>query len=162
MPARLRLAFLRKKISLGQRDYRLKLARRLSSSKMQEEKMLSLEIKLFMKGKELSIDSVAQAIAEQLRHSVHDEITRTLSKPENPNQQSALVTGESPRQVVSVREAARLLSLSQRTINTYIALKKIRVVRVGRRVLVPMTSVNAIASKGISASAPTHVSERTT
>ena len=120
--------------------------------------MLSLEIKLFMNGKELSIDSVARAIAEQLRNSVRDEISRILSRPENPNRQSAHVTSESPRQVVSVREAARLLSLSRRTIDTYIALKKICVVRVGRRVLVPMTSVNEVAKRGI----PTMRQTRTT
>lgn len=54
-----------------------------------------------------------------------------------------------PRQAVSIREAARLLNLSTRTIQNYIALKAIRSVKVERRVLVPMKSVNEIAKRGI-------------
>jgi len=59
---------------------------------------------------------------------------------------------EPSRQAVSVREAARLLSISRRTIENYIALKAIRAVRVGRRVLVPIKSVNEVAAKGIPSS----------
>jgi excisionase family DNA binding protein len=121
--------------------------------------MLSLELKIFMNGKELSIDSVARAMAEQLRASVRDEISRSLSSRANPNEESPCVMNESPRNAVSVREAARLLSLSRRTLDSYIALKKVRVVRVGRRVLVPMTSINEVARRGISNTSPANISE---
>jgi len=36
-----------------------------------------------------------------------------------------------------------------RTVHNYIGLKAIRTVRVGRRVLVPMKSVNEVATRGI-------------
>jgi excisionase family DNA binding protein len=45
---------------------------------------------------------------------------------------------------VDVREAARLTSLSARTIRRYILLGRLRVVRVGRRVLVPVESLRAL------------------
>jgi excisionase family DNA binding protein len=48
------------------------------------------------------------------------------------------------RLAVDVREAARLTSLSARTIRRHIKMGKIRVVRIGRRVLVNFESLKAI------------------
>jgi len=45
---------------------------------------------------------------------------------------------------VDVQEAARLTSLSQRTIRRYIQLGRLRAVRIGRRVLVPLESLRAL------------------
>lgn len=45
---------------------------------------------------------------------------------------------------VDVHEAARLTSLSARTIRRHIRLGRLRVVRVGRRLLVPMESLRAL------------------
>jgi excisionase family DNA binding protein len=51
---------------------------------------------------------------------------------------------------VSKREAARLLGVCERTVDNYIALKSIRSIRVGKRVLIPMGSLHEVVSKGIS------------
>jgi excisionase family DNA binding protein len=51
---------------------------------------------------------------------------------------------------LSKREAARLLGVCERTVDNYIALKAIRCVRMGKRVLIPMKCVNEVVSKGIS------------
>jgi len=76
---------------------------------------------------------------------------RNLTKQENSNGRPLHGNGsETARQAVSVREAARLLSISLRAVDKYIALKAILTVRVGRRVLIRMKSVNEIVSKGIS------------
>jgi excisionase family DNA binding protein len=45
---------------------------------------------------------------------------------------------------VDVQEAARLISLSPRTIRRYIQLGRLRGVRIGRRVLVPLESLKAL------------------
>jgi len=112
--------------------------------------MLGLEIRFVRQGKEVSMDSLVEAIIQQVRSSIREEICRTLSREQNTSRESRQVPiNEASRQAVSIREAARLLSISPRTIDKYIALKAIRTVRVGRRVLVPMKSVNEIASKGI-------------
>jgi excisionase family DNA binding protein len=112
--------------------------------------MLSVEIRFVMQGKEVSVDSAVEAIVREIRASVRKEISRTFSKHEPQGSDS---TGrrefEIPRQAVSIREAARLLSISQRTVDKYVALKVIRTVRVGRRVLVPMKSVNEVVARGI-------------
>jgi excisionase family DNA binding protein len=43
---------------------------------------------------------------------------------------------------VDVREAGRLTSLSPRTIRRFIKLGRLRAVRVGRRIVVPLASLN--------------------
>ena len=112
--------------------------------------MLSLEIRFNIQGKEVSVDSFIEDVMRQLRASVRDEISRVLVGQDTQSPASSPVTMSEPScQAVSVREAARLLSLSRRTIENYIALKVIRAVRVGRRVLVPIKSVNEVAAKGI-------------
>jgi excisionase family DNA binding protein len=45
---------------------------------------------------------------------------------------------------VDVHEAARLISLSARTIRRYIQIGRLRAVRIGRRVLVPVKSLKAL------------------
>jgi excisionase family DNA binding protein len=112
--------------------------------------MLSVEIRFLMQGREVSVDSLVEAIVREVRASVREEIGRTFPKHEQQGSVSlGRVDPAMPRQAVSIREAARLLSISPRTVDKYVALKVIRTVRVGRRVLVPMKSVNEIASRGI-------------
>ncbi len=50
---------------------------------------------------------------------------------------------------VDVREAARLTSLSPYTIRRYIRKGRIRAVRVGRRVLVPVAELERLARQGV-------------
>lgn len=89
-----------------------------------------------MQGREVSVDSFIENVMRQLRASVRDEINRVLMGQETQSLATSPVTMNEPSlQAVSVREAARLLSLSQRTIENYIALKAIPAVRVGRSVL---------------------------
>lgn len=54
---------------------------------------------------------------------------------------------------VDVREAARLTSLSVRTIRRYIKDSRIRVVRVGHRVIVPLDSLRDLVSPALATSA---------
>jgi excisionase family DNA binding protein len=81
---------------------------------------------------------------------VREEIDRHPIQPIVKNQEPAqLQDHKTPPLAVSKREAARLLGVCQRTVDNYIALKLIRSVQIGRRVLVPMRSVQEVASKGI-------------
>lgn len=112
--------------------------------------MLSVEIRFLMHGKEVSLESLIEAIMRQVRSSVREEISRSFPTHEQQGSDSPRrVDSEMPRQAVSVREAAHLLGISQRTVDKYVALKAIRTVRVGRRVLVPMKSVSDVATRGI-------------
>ena len=112
--------------------------------------MLSVEIRFLMQGKEVSVDSFVESITRELRASVREEIGRTFPKHEQQGSDFfRRVDSAMLPQAVSVREAARLLSISPRTVDKYVALKIIRTVRIGRRVLVPMKSVNEVAFRGI-------------
>ena len=111
--------------------------------------MLSVEIRFLMQGREVSVDSFVEAIVREVRASVREEISRTFPQHEQQGSSFRRVDSAMPRQAVSVREAARRLSIPPRTVDKYVALKVIRTVRVGRRVLVPMKSVNEVASRGI-------------
>src|SRR6266704_4996337 len=105
--------------------------------------MVSVEIRFIVAGQELSLDSFAQTIVREVRASIRDELNRNLTRPENLYSQPAPRMGpEPPRQAISIREAARLLSISPRTVDKYVALKVIPTIRIGRRVLIPMKSVN--------------------
>jgi excisionase family DNA binding protein len=103
-----------------------------------------------MRGKELDLDSMVEAIARKVCDSIHKELKfiPTTSKAATIEPFQGLGS-EAPRHAVSIREAARLLSISVRTLHNYIALNTIRTVRVGRRVLIPMKTVSDVASKGI-------------
>lgn len=112
--------------------------------------MLNVEIRFVMQGKEVSVESLIESIVREVRASVREELGRTLPNHEQQSSDTPrTVNIEMPRQAVSIREAARLLSISRRTVDKYVALKVIRTVRVGRRVLVPMKSVTEVATRGI-------------
>lgn len=50
---------------------------------------------------------------------------------------------------VGIEEAARLVGLSKYTIRAYIRKGRIRAVRVGRRVLVPVVALRELCEKGV-------------
>jgi excisionase family DNA binding protein len=112
--------------------------------------MLNVEIRFVRHGKEVSVDSFVETIMREVRAAVRQEFDEALSGQANNSPQSShRVNSEMPRHAVSIREAARLLSISPRTVHKYVALNVIRTVRVGRRVLIPMRSVNEVATRGI-------------
>ena len=112
--------------------------------------MVSFEVRFLMQGKEVSLDSVVEAIVRDVRTSVREELNRSLGRQDSQIREAPPAIANEPLRVaVSVREAARLLSLSRRTIENYIASKAIHAVHVGKRVLVPMKSVNAVAARGV-------------
>jgi hypothetical protein len=77
------------------------------------ENMLSVEIRFLMQGREVSVDSLVEAIVREVRASVREEIGRTFPKHEQQGSDPfRRVDSAMPRQAVSVREAARLLSIS--------------------------------------------------
>lgn len=113
--------------------------------------MLNVEIRFLVSGREVSLDSFANALVAEIRSAVREEIIRPSNQAKGENlgliQQLAYKT---PPLAVSKREAARLLGVCERTVDNYIALKAIRCVRVGKRVLIPMRSLQEVVSKGIS------------
>jgi excisionase family DNA binding protein len=113
--------------------------------------VLNVEIRFFVGDQEIaSLDSFTQTIVQEVRASVRDELSQHFSKQDNLKGQTApRKVPETSRRAVSIREAARLLSISTRTLQNYISLKAIPTIRIGRRVLIPAKSVDEISSRGI-------------
>lgn len=111
-----------------------------------------MEIKLILKsdGEEIpcSLDEVAKSFLETVRRIVLQELESVLRQPfpregrdthPQPNRPLAL----------SKAKAAQALGISVRTIDYCIANHGIRATRIGRRVLVPVNSLEALLKQGI-------------
>ena len=93
-----------------------------------------------------TLDELANSALDVIRTAVRQEVERVLASrtlPQNtkepePNRPVAL----------SKAKAAQALGVSVRTIDNCIAHKGIRVMRIGRRVLVPMHSIEAALKHG--------------
>lgn len=86
--------------------------------------MLRIEIKFPIHGRELSPDSIVEAIAREVCDAIHKILNQSPSRSEpRPIERSQETGFEVPPQAVSIWEVARLLSVSPRTIHNYIALK---------------------------------------
>ena len=112
--------------------------------------MLSIEVRLRVDGRDVSLDRFAEAFAGRVAKDIGSEIERRLGgmkfpdrMPVEPQQKLA-----EPK-AVGINEAARLLGVSPRTVHLYISQGKIRAVRFGRRVLVPMESIQKVLKEGV-------------
>ena len=112
--------------------------------------MTKAEIRIFIEGQEFSFRSFAEQLLREVRTSVREELSQNrCAQKERPPEPVPEASAEAPCIAVSKREAARLLGISTRTVENYVASKAIRCVRVGRRVLIPMKSVNEVATRGL-------------
>jgi excisionase family DNA binding protein len=113
--------------------------------------MLNIEIRFLTSGQEISLNSFSAALVAEIRRAVRDEIDRASNQAVAKNLESTQQPAHKITPLaVSKREAARLLGVCERTVDNYVALKAIRCVRVGKRVLIPMRSLHEVVSKGIS------------
>lgn len=113
--------------------------------------MFNAEIIVRLNGQDFSIEALIAKLSEGIRHAVKTELLQHKDRPPISTHESIIPQQEQLRAVraISKKEAARLLGLSVRTIDHYVAVKMIRVIRVGRRVLVPTTSINSILRTGL-------------
>lgn len=97
----------------------------------------------------LSLDELAEAFLQAIQAAVRQEVQRILSSGSTPAP-SMEKKSEAVRPVaLSKPKAAQALGVSVRTLDYCIAQRKIRVLRIGRRVLVPMNSIEAILKRGV-------------
>lgn len=90
-------------------------------------------------------DQFAKPLLDAIRLIVRQELERARVPSAEEHRD---VAGSKRALAVSKAEAATILGVSRRTIDYSIALKRINVFRVGRRVLVPIRSLEAVVRRG--------------
>jgi excisionase family DNA binding protein len=95
-----------------------------------------------------SLDEFAKSVLEAIRTTIRQEVERLHSPGATPATPPAKDSEVNRPVALSKRQAAQALGVSVRTIDNCIAHQKIRVLRIGRRVLVPMNSIEAALKRG--------------
>jgi excisionase family DNA binding protein len=110
---------------------------------------VKLKIELSNGGRVGSLDEFTRTFLEAIQQAVRQEFQR-LQIPNAPPHEPAFASVPVSRRALAVSkaEAARILGVSRRTIDYSLALKQITVLRVGRRVLVPIRSPEAVVRRG--------------
>ena len=93
-----------------------------------------------------SLDELGNTLLDAIRTVVQQEVERVLASLTLPQR----TKDPEPNRLVALSKAkaAEALGVSVRTIDNCIAQKGIRVMRIGRRVLVPMHSIEAALKRG--------------
>lgn len=112
-----------------------------------------MEIKLIFEsnGEEISrsLDEVAKSFLDAVQRVVRKELETVLAQPA-PREGHYVQSPPSRPLALSKAKAAQALGISVRTIDYCIANHGIRVTGIGRRVLVPLNSLEVLLKQGIS------------
>jgi excisionase family DNA binding protein len=123
---------------------------------------VKLKIELSNGEKIVSLDEFTKTFFEAIQRAVRQEFQRLQIPSAPPGEPASASVPESRRALaVSKTEAARILGVSRRTIDYSIALKQITVLRVGRRVLVPIRSLEAVVRRGSLQTGRRHMTRET-
>ena len=109
---------------------------------------LKLNVEFDHEGRALSLDQFTKTLLEAVQKIVRQELERWHVAHPVPVEKPASTAETKRALAVSKSEAANILGVSRRTIDYSITLKEIRVFRVGRGVLVPVESLEAIVKRG--------------
>ena len=111
-----------------------------------------MEIKLIFESNgrqtSLSLDEFARSFLEAVQRVVRQELEDFMEQPVLREGRDAK-SPPSPPLALSKVKAAQALGVSVRTVDYCIANHGIRVTRIGRRVLVPLNSLEALLKQGI-------------
>lgn len=102
--------------------------------------MFDVELRFLVGGRAVGLDGFLDAVVERISRAV----------VEQPRQEDSEEEQKAPKRLaVGMNEAAKMLGISSRTLALYVSQKRIRVVRFGRRVLVPMRILERAAVEGV-------------
>ena len=116
--------------------------------------MFDVQVRLFVGGRPVALDEFVGALAAQVARAVRGEVQNlpqvrpTVGELPRVQREEGERKGPKPL-AVGVDEAGKLLGLSPWTIRQYVARGRIRAVRVGRRVLVPMEVLEKVMVEGV-------------
>jgi len=111
-----------------------------------------MEIKLILESdgqqRSLSLDQLAKSFLDALQRIVRKELEAWAARPVRGEGRDTQSLATRPL-ALSKAKAAQALGISVRTVDYCIANHGIRVTRIGRRVLVPLNSLEALLKQGI-------------
>ncbi len=96
----------------------------------------------------LSLDELAQSFLQAIQTAVRHELQQLLPSSSILTPPQGKKPDAVPPVALSKAKAAQALGVSVRTLDYCISQRKIRVLRIGRRVLVPMNSIEAVLKRG--------------
>ena len=121
--------------------------------------MFTVELRFKESGREVSFDWLADEFAAKFARVLKEQIVaRKNEAMSNTNELRSQgreylaphLEGERlPPKAVGINEAARLLGIRPSTLRVQVKQGRIRIVRIGRRVLVPMESIERVMREGI-------------
>jgi len=115
--------------------------------------MFDVQVRFLVSGRPVALEGFVDSILAEITRRVRGEVqglpqgrlaAQGFPWPANEGERK-----EPKRLAVGVDEAAKLLGVSPFTIRNHIASGSIRVVRVGRRVLVPMEVLEKVMAEGL-------------
>jgi excisionase family DNA binding protein len=111
--------------------------------------MFSVEIKFRAGDREVSLEKFATLFLTELLQSAQDEMRRQPTPMMPPVAVAAPArtrTEEQEPRAVGLKQAARLLGVSEHTVRAHVRQGKIPSVRFGRRVLIPTKAINDLTA----------------
>lgn len=117
--------------------------------------MFEIQVRITESGRSLSLGAFVDAVVTEIVRGLSSEIHQMAKSQTHPATTGAPLqsTEEKHRRVlalaVGVNEAAKMLGVSSATIRRHIAQQRLRAVRVGSRVLVPMEVLQKVILEGV-------------
>jgi excisionase family DNA binding protein len=113
--------------------------------------MFSVDIKFRVGAREVSLERFATLFLTELLRSVQDEMRpqpAQMMPPAVLGEQVRIGTQDTEPRAVGLKQAARLLGVSEHTVRAHVRQGKIPSVRFGRRVLVPTKAIDDLTATG--------------
>jgi excisionase family DNA binding protein len=112
--------------------------------------MFTVELRFKENGRDISLDQFADEITRRFAQVIKESFPADHSERQGSTIYSSPAPGGViPPKAVGIKEAARLLGIRPPTLRVMVMKQRIRVVRIGRRVLVPMETIEQVLQEGI-------------
>jgi len=118
--------------------------------------MFSVEVTFKVDGRSLTMDGFVQALLGEMQRAAragsHEALQ--LRKLPAPNPEVSRSPDLDPKQgtrplAVGLREAANMIGVCKLTLEAYVGVGDIRAIRIGRRVLIPIKSLEKVMREGL-------------
>ncbi len=112
--------------------------------------MLTVELKFKEGEREMSFDRLADAFALKIAVALREHLLKD-TPIQRDEEQLITKNGTTPQppKAVNITDAAMLLCISPVTLRLYATEGRIRVTHIGRRVVVPMESIEKVLREGV-------------